>query len=98
MREEDLSAVERRLAGWRPGPAGLDADAMLFAAGRAAGRRGRLPALALCGVLAVAAVGLGAWALTERAERLAIAGRLREQPPTPIPATSADGPAESPVS
>jgi hypothetical protein len=84
-REDDLSEVERRLAGWRPGAEGLDADAMLFAAGLAAGRRGwgRLLGPALCGLLAALAAGLGAWGLSERAERQALAGRLRERAPKP---------------
>jgi hypothetical protein len=96
--EDDLSAVERRLTGWRPGGAGLDADAMLFAAGLATGRRGRLFGLAVSGLLAVLAAGLGAWALTERAERQALASRLRDRtahpkapPKTDVPA----GPASS---
>jgi len=83
--EDDLSAVERRLAGWRPRAEGLDADAMLFAAGLAAGRRGwgRLLVPALCGLLAALATGLGAWGLSERAEREAMASRLRQHAPTP---------------
>jgi hypothetical protein len=84
-REDDLSDVERRLTGWRPRAEGLDADAMLFAAGLAAGRRGRgrllLPAL--CGLLAALAAGLGAWGLDEHAERQALAARLRQRAPTP---------------
>ena len=39
--EDDLSDFERHLAGWQPASDGLNADAMLFAAGQAAGRRGR---------------------------------------------------------
>jgi hypothetical protein len=82
-REEDLSEVERRLSGWQPAAGNLDADAMLFAAGRAAGRRGRRAwlAWALCALLAVQAAGLGAWGLSERGERLALAGRLRDGTP-----------------
>ena len=34
----DLSDLERRLASWQPASAGLNADAMLFAAGQAAAR------------------------------------------------------------
>jgi hypothetical protein len=76
--EDDLSEFERHLAGWRPSPGGLDADAMLFAAGRAAGRRGRGQLLwpVLCALLTVQAVGLGVWGVTERAERLALASRI----------------------
>jgi hypothetical protein len=83
--EDDLSDVERRLAGWHPGAEGLDADAMLFAAGQAAGRRGRGRLLwpALCVVLAVQAAALGAWGLSERAERRALASRIRDRAPAP---------------
>jgi hypothetical protein len=96
--EDDLSDVERRLAGWHPASAGLDADAMLFAAGQAAGRRGRGRLLwpALCAFLAVQAAGLGAWGLSERAERRALASRLRERAPAPSapPATDVAVPPE----
>jgi hypothetical protein len=83
--EDDLSDVERRLAGWHPASAGLHPDAMLFAAGQAAGRRGRGRLLwpALCLLLAVQAAGLGAWALSERAECRALASRLGERAPAP---------------
>ena len=86
-REDDLSDVERRLAGWRPAPGGPDADAMLFAAGLAAGRRGRGRVLwpAACALLAVLAAGLGGWGASERAGRVALAGR----PPGPAPAPDA---------
>src|SRR5439155_10166786 len=69
--QDDLSDVERRLSGWRPRVEGLDADAMLFAAGLAAGRRGRVVFVvsALGGLLAIVAAGLGVWALSERSER-----------------------------
>jgi hypothetical protein len=88
-REDDLSEFERRLAGWRPASAGPGADAMLFAAGLAAGRRGRGPLLwpALCALLAVQAAGLTAWALAERGERRALAARLSEQAPPNAVAT-----------
>jgi hypothetical protein len=74
----DMTELERRLAGWRPASERLDADAMLFAAGQAAGRRGRgwLIWPACCLLLAVQAVGLGLWGLSERAERLILAQRL----------------------
>jgi hypothetical protein len=83
--EDELSEVERRLTGWRPGAEGLDADAMLFAAGLAAGQRewGRRLAPALCGFLAALAAGLGAWGLSERAGRLVLVGRLPERAPAP---------------
>jgi hypothetical protein len=90
--EDDLSDVERRLADWRPASAGLDADAMLFAAGQATARRGRGRLLwpALCVLLAGQAAVLGAWGFSERAERVALASRLHEialEPKAP-PATA----------
>jgi hypothetical protein len=89
----DLNEVERRLKGWRPSADGLDADAMLFAAGLAAGRAGRdrLVAPVLCGLLAALALGLGAWGLTERAERLALAGRFPDHGPASNRSTLAAG-------
>ena len=85
--QEDLSAVERRLADWQPGTAGLDADAMLFAAGMVTGRAGRRPVAlpTLCGLLGIVALGLGIWAATERADRQAIAIRLCEKGPVANP-------------
>jgi hypothetical protein len=82
---DDLNDVERRLSGWRPAAGGLHADAMLFAAGQAAGRRGRGRLLwpALCVVLAVQVAALGAWGLSERAECQALANRLEERGPAP---------------
>ena len=60
---DDLSEIERRLSVWRPNAEGLNRDAMLYAAGLAAGKaeRGRLLWPALCGFLAVfaAASALG---------------------------------------
>jgi hypothetical protein len=83
--EDDLSAVERRLLDWRPNSANLDGDAMLFAAGLAAGRRrGRLVWPALCFLFAAQAGGLALWAYAERADRLALAKRLEEHAPTSI--------------
>jgi hypothetical protein len=77
--QEDLSNVERRLAGWNPSVDGLDADAMLFAAGLAAARmgRGKLVAPIMCMFLAAVAAAFCFWALTERSERLDLASRLR---------------------
>jgi hypothetical protein len=90
---DDLSDLERRLSAWQPARDGLDADAMLFAAGRAsAPRRLAWPALAAC--LAALALSLGTWAAVERAGRLALAERLRQQAPVePAPPT---GPVETP--
>jgi hypothetical protein len=82
-REDDLSAIERRLAAWQPASEHLDADAMLFAAGRAAAghKRASLFWPVLCALLAVQVVGLGVWGLSERAGRLDLAGRLPERAP-----------------
>jgi hypothetical protein len=82
--EDDLSDFERHLAGWQPASDGLSADAMLFAAGQAAGRRGRSQLLwpMLCALLTAQAAGLGAWGLSERTERQALASRLSERAPT----------------
>jgi hypothetical protein len=79
MQPDELTLLERQLAACRPSAAGLDADAMLFAAGRAVAERRRpelaWPAVA-CG-FAVLALGLaGGWVL-ERAERVALANRLQ---------------------
>lgn len=86
--EDDLTAIERRLNGWQPNVDGLNADAMLFAAGLAAGRRrtSRLLSPALCAVLAALATGLGFWGLSERAERQSLASRLREPATVESPA------------
>lgn len=89
--EADLRDIERRLAGWQPAPGTPGADAMLFAAGLAAGRRGRGRLLwpALCALLAVQAAGLVVWGLSERAERQALANQLRERlPGRSVPATT----------
>jgi hypothetical protein len=95
---EDLSAAERRLSAWRPAVDGLDADAMLFAAGRASARPGPgrfvWPALAAC--LALTSVGLGVWLMNERAERLALARPI----PDPMPAPAVvlpEPPASEPI-
>jgi hypothetical protein len=92
--EDNLSDLERRLAGWQPTAESLDADAMLFAAGRAAGRRGWGPLLwpTLCALLAVQAVGLGVWGLSERAERQALASLLHDHAPSPVPSPAPEVP------
>lgn len=81
MPPDDLTDLERRLTGWRPNPAGLNPDAMLFAAGRAAARPWRAW-LALAPCLAALAVAVAAWA-SERAERVALAEQLRQRAPAP---------------
>jgi hypothetical protein len=84
--EDDLNECERCLARWRPAADGLDADAMLFAAGLAAGRRGssRWFWPALCALLAVQTAGLGWWGLGERAERRTLASLLRQSTPAVV--------------
>jgi hypothetical protein len=81
--QDDLNEIERRLSGWQPATEDLHPDAMLFAAGRAAGRRSRMPLLwpAACVFLALQAAGLGVWALNERAACQALARRLEQRGP-----------------
>ena len=83
--EIDLSDLERRLAHWQPAAERLDTDAMLFAAGRAAGRGawGRRLWPACCLLMAIQAAGLLVWGLGERAERQVLANRLHTAPPLP---------------
>jgi hypothetical protein len=82
--EDDLNNVEQRLASWLPAAEGLNTDAMLYAAGLAAGRRGRIVWPAVCVVLLAQAIGVGLWGFSERAERRALASRLNERSPSPI--------------
>jgi hypothetical protein len=96
-RDDDLNNVEERLANWLPAADGLNAEAMLFAAGLAAGRRGRIIWPTLCVVLLAPAVGFGVWGFTERAERRALAQRLDERSAAPVrspqaPAVESPGP------
>jgi hypothetical protein len=97
---DDLKVLERRLAAYAPSATGLDADAMLFAAGRASVRpsvtRFVWPALTL-GLTTLALV-LGVWLATERAERLELAQQLRQTlpPPLPNPSPSAS-PGDTPI-
>lgn len=86
----EMTDLERRLGAWRPDDDGLDPAAMLFAAGQAAGfsRRARFVWPVVCASLAILAASLGTWAASERAERLALARRLQQAPPTspaPVP-------------
>src|SRR6266852_6201889 len=87
---DDLTDVERRLAAYTPSATGLDADAMLFAAGRASVRPGPArfvwPGLTV-GLTTVALV-LGVWLATERAERLELAQQLRQTLPPHVPSPS----------
>ncbi|HTU93724.1 MAG TPA: hypothetical protein VMF69_26830 [Gemmataceae bacterium] len=85
-RPEDLSALEHRLSAWQPNSAGLDADAVLFAAGRASVRPGpaRFAWPALTALLTALSVVLGLWLADERSERLALARSLRTTSPAPV--------------
>lgn len=104
-RPEDLNALERRLSAWQPSHEGLDADAVLFAAGRASVRSGAArfawPALTI--LLTVLSGNLGLWLRAERNERMDLAQRLGERPPAFIvqpspPPVAHPAPAESPSS
>jgi hypothetical protein len=76
---DELTPLERQLAACRPAATGLDADAMLFAAGKAAGRESRLIWTGVAGVFAFISVALGAALVGERSERLALAAQLDRQ-------------------
>jgi hypothetical protein len=95
---DDLNKLERQLAAWQPAPAGLDADAMLFAAGRASVRTGKAwsvwPIVSGCLALAVAVLGIGLTA--ERSERLALLAQLQQRPPQAAPGIS-ETPAPEPL-
>lgn len=84
---EDLNELERRLSAWQPEGEGLDADAVLFAAGRASvppsKARFLWPALTAC--LTGLALVLGLCLKAEHAERLALAQQMRRQTPAPDP-------------
>ncbi len=100
QRPDDLKDVECRLAAYAPSETGLDADAMLFAAGRTSARPGPArfiwPALTLC--LVTVALVLGVWLVTERAERLELAQQLQQTQPRPHPSSlPTSSPAEAPT-
>jgi hypothetical protein len=88
--DDNLSDLETRLRGWQPATGGLEADAMLYAAGKGeiqALSRSRAVWLTLaCGLLLVA-TWLGSWLAVERAERQALSHELRlrsGRPTTPV--------------
>ena len=93
---DDLNDLERRLSDWRPASAGLDADGVLFAAGRAlvGPGWGRIAWPVLSGCLALLAAVLGADLSQERAARLELIAQLRGQKPAAVaskpPAPEAD--------
>ena len=95
---DNLSELERRLAACTPSAAGLDADAMLFAAGRASVRPGLVRFLwpGLTAGLAAVVLVLGIWAAVERSERLVLAAQLRQLPTAPVPYPS-PAPSEPPT-
>ena len=90
----DLSDLERRLANCKPAADGLDADAMLFAAGRAATQPGPARFLwpTLTAGLAALSLILGVWLANERAERLALLRQHQQSVPAPVPAPSPAAP------
>ena len=91
---DDLNALERRLSQWQPAGDGLDADAVLFAAGRASVGRSptRFAWPALTVLLTILTIVLGVWLAAERNEQQTLAQQLREQSPAP-----ADNPSPPPA-
>jgi hypothetical protein len=88
---DGLSDLERRLAALAPSGTGLDADRMLFAAGRASAPPARRGAFwpAVAALLTLLSVGLAAAWLDERAEHRALAeqwDRAMRRPLTPATA------------
>jgi hypothetical protein len=92
---DDLTAFTRSLANVPPHPGQLNRDELLFAAGRAAGRRGPLwPATAAA--LAVLSTALGVMLVTRpptivEVERIV---RVPTPVPTDAPATDSAGPSD----
>lgn len=91
----ELTAFERKLAEVPPHLGGLQRDALLFAAGRAAGRRGTFwPAAA--GVLALVSLGLaGMLVFRPPAVIEVVRVEYRSAPPTRPPAERISAPADS---
>lgn len=85
-----MNEFERRLAACAPAADGLNADAMLFAAGRASVKlhpaRFAWP-LATVALLALTMAFAFLWK-SEREERISLAGRLSQSPPSVIPTGS----------
>ena len=86
---KDLNDLERRLSAWQPSSDGLDADAVLFAAGRASSRSStaRFVWPALTSLLTVLTVILSLKLASERDKRSALARRLSGDPP-PAPSVN----------
>src|SRR6266404_2254313 len=98
---DELNELARRLSSYSPAAAGLDADGMLFAAGRASALRGRAQMVwwGLTASLITLVVVLSGLLTRERNERLALAQKLRQVPPvaTPnLPASVDPSPADDP--
>jgi hypothetical protein len=87
---DDMNDLESRLSAWRPSTASLDADGVLFAAGRASVRPGwgRIAWPVVSGCLALLAGVLGVALSQERAARVELAARLNEPRPSVAPAPS----------
>jgi len=85
-----MSDLERRLSEWRPSTAGLDADGVLFAAGRASVRPGwgRIAWPIVSGCLALLTATLGVGLSQERAARLELTARLHDPKPPVVTAPS----------
>jgi hypothetical protein len=84
LHHPEVTEIEQRLARWQPAADELDADALLFAAGQAAARRGamRYAWPALTSMLAAVVIVLGLWLHDERSERLALA--RQQMPPSSV--------------
>lgn len=93
---DELNDLERRLSEWRPSAAGLNADQMLFAAGRNSVRPGwgRNASSLVSAGLAVLAIVLGVGLVQEREARRDLLAKFHEQRapidsgPYDVPATS----------
>jgi hypothetical protein len=85
---EDLNDLEQRLAGWQPARAGLDADRMLFDAGRASVRPGKAGIVwpVAAGCLSVVAAVLAVGLIHQREENRALVRRLEARPAPALPA------------
>ncbi len=103
---DELNELARRLSSYSPAAAGLDADAMLFAAGRASALRGRAQMVwwGSTASLITLVVLLSSLLTRERNERLVLAQKLRQvlpvaapNLPAPVDPSPADDPGWTPV-
>jgi hypothetical protein len=103
---DELNELARRLSSYSPATAGLDADAALFAAGRAFALRGPAQVVwwGLTASLTALVVVLGGFLTYERNERFVLAQKLRQIPPgvapnqrAPVDPSPADDPGWTPV-